>query len=507
MTSTALEVTSVTISVISGSCIVLVTVLAYLLRVGRGSVKGLRRLPIVGHLHHILLSPSPPHHTLAQLSGLHGPLLHLRLGQVPTVLLSSPRLARLALKSPLDHHLSSRPRLLSSHHLSFSSSDLTFSPSGPYWRQARRLCLSHLLSPQKLPQFQQLRLRQVDRMLSAILRTASLAAEADTDTDTDMDMSAVFLELANDVLCRVAFGRRFAAGGRLAEVLEETQRLFGGFCVGDFYPGMEWVGWVTGLRWRLWRNLRDLRTVCDEIINQHLHKGDDVGDVGGEHAQEDFLDVLLRDMFVAGTDTTATTLEWAMTELVRHPTILAKAQAEVRSMVTTTNTTTPQVSDLHHLKYMKAIIKETFRLHPPAPLLVPRESISECTIEGFKIPPKTRILINAYAIGRDPETWVEPLEFKPERFKGNENIDVKGNEFELIPFGGGRRGCPGYSFGLATIEIALARLLCHFDWSLVDGVKPEDVDMSEIFGLATRKKVPLVLVPRVNKEFEWKGEA
>ncbi|KAK9104236.1 hypothetical protein Scep_021080 [Stephania cephalantha] len=485
-----LQPTSVTLSVISATAVLFIITFIYLnhRHRHRHRHRHLYRLPIVGHLHHILLSRAPPHQTLAHISAVHGPLLRLQLGQVPTVLLSSPGLARLALKSPLDHHLSSRPRLLSSHHLSFSSSDITFSPSGPYWRQARRLCLSHLLSPHQLPRFHHLRLQQLHRMISGLAAAAAAAGGGggggyEREAVRDGERRAVRGGVRGEV-----FG---GGGGRLAGVLEETQRLFGG------------SAW--GISFRGWS-----------------------GASGGLEREEDFLDVLLRvqmtgdlevpitddnvkalvlDMFVAGTDTTATTLEWAMTELMRHPTILAKAQAEVRSMVTTSNTTTPQVSDLHHLKYMKAIIKETLRLHPPAPLLVPRESISECTIEGFKIPPKTRVLINAYAIGRDPETWPEPLEFKPERFEGNENIDVKGNEFDLIPFGGGRRGCPGYSFGLATIEIALAKLLCHFDWSLVDGVKPEDVDMSEIFGLATRKKVPLVLVPSVNKEFEWKGEA
>ena len=150
---------------------------------------------------------------------------------------------------------------------------------------------------------------------------------------------------------------------------------------------------------------------------------------------------------------------------------------------------------------MKATIKEAMRVHPPVPLLVPRESMDKCVINGFDIPPKTRILINTYSIGRDPGSWDDPLRYDPERFlAGEDEIDFKGSDFRFLPFGGGRRGCPGYSFGLATVEITLARLLCHFDWELPPGVEAREVDLSEIFGLATRKKLPLVVVATANKD-------
>ena len=201
-------------------------------------------------------------------------------------------------------------------------------------------------------------------------------------------------------------------------------------------------------------------------------------------------------MFVAGTDTTAATLEWTMTELARHPEVMKKAQGEVRSIAGKTRKV--EESHLQHLHYLKAVIKETMRLHPSVPLLVPRESMDECILDGYKIPAKTRVLINTYAIGRDPNSWENPLEYDPKRFE-DANIDVKDQDFRFLPFGGGRRGCPGYTFGLASVEIALARLLFHFDWALPQGVGTDDVDLSEIFGLATRKRTPLVLVPTVNK--------
>lgn len=200
-------------------------------------------------------------------------------------------------------------------------------------------------------------------------------------------------------------------------------------------------------------------------------------------------------MFVAGTDTTSATLEWAMTELTRHPKVMKKAQDEIRGIAGSKGEV--EESHLHHFHYLKCVIKETMRLHPPAPLLVPRESMQNCTLNGYDIPEKTRVLINTYAIGRDPDSWENPLVYDPERFVMD--VDFRGQDFRFLPFGSGRRGCPGFAFGLATIELALARLLYHFDWELPCGIGPDDVDLQEIFGLATRKKKALKLVPTKNK--------
>jgi len=205
-------------------------------------------------------------------------------------------------------------------------------------------------------------------------------------------------------------------------------------------------------------------------------------------------------MFVAGTDTTAATLEWTMTELARNPRVMRKAQEEVLRNAPTSDKLGER--HLHELHYLKAVIKETMRLHPPVPLLVPRESMERCVLDGYEIPARTRVLINAYALGGDSESWDRPLEFRPERFKGSD-IDVKDQDFRFLPFGGGRRGCPGFAFGLTTVETSLAKLLYHFNWALPPGVKEHNVELSEIFGLATRKKTPLVLVPTVRQRREF----
>lgn len=213
-------------------------------------------------------------------------------------------------------------------------------------------------------------------------------------------------------------------------------------------------------------------------------------------------------MFVAGADTSLAALEWVMTELVRHPGILNKAQEEVRRVVGTGRGCVEE-SDLRDLHYLRAIIKETFRLHPVIPLLVPRDSVAPCTLGGYDIPAKTRVFINTYAMGRDPRIWNKPLEFRPERFEydAGEIADlIIDPAFKVLPFGGGRRGCPGYVFALATLQLSLASLLYHFDWALPSGMRAEDVNLDEIFGLSTRKKEPLYVVVRKSKEYEFKGE-
>lgn len=196
-------------------------------------------------------------------------------------------------------------------------------------------------------------------------------------------------------------------------------------------------------------------------------------------------------MFAGGTDTTYTVLEWAMTELLRHPTVMKILQEEVRGI--TSGQADVSEDDLEKMKYLKAVIKETLRLHPPIPLLVPRESTQDVKINGYDIAAGTRVITNAWAIHRDPATWEEPEKFHPERFL-NSSIDFKGQDFELIPFGSGRRGCPGILFAIANNELVLANLVSKFNWALPGGEKGENLDMRQRTGLTIHRKVPLLAV-------------
>jgi len=204
----------------------------------------------------------------------------------------------------------------------------------------------------------------------------------------------------------------------------------------------------------------------------------------------------LQDMFGAGTETSSEAVIWAMSAMVKNPKVMEEAQAEVRRVFDKKGYV--DETGLHMLIYLKSVIKETLRLYPVAPLLVPRESRERCQINGYEIPAKTRVAVNAWAIGRDPRYWVEAESFKPERFV-NSSIDFKGTDFEFIPFGGGRRMCPGIAFALPNIELPLASLLYHFEWKLPNKMKNEELDMTESFGITAGRKHNLCLIPTTRR--------
>ncbi|VAI70620.1 unnamed protein product [Triticum turgidum subsp. durum] len=204
----------------------------------------------------------------------------------------------------------------------------------------------------------------------------------------------------------------------------------------------------------------------------------------------DNLKVVIFDLFAAGSEAPATILQWAMAELMRRPSTMSRAQAEVRGAFMGQTKVTEE--GLGELSYLHCIIKETLRLHPPGPFLLPKQCQEQCKILGYDVPKGTRVLLNAWAISRDPEYWDEPDAFVPDRFLASAT-DYKGNCFEFIPFGAGRRICPGMLFGVAIAELALASLLFHFDWTLPDGTSPADLDMTETMGITARKKEDLQL--------------
>lgn len=197
-------------------------------------------------------------------------------------------------------------------------------------------------------------------------------------------------------------------------------------------------------------------------------------------------------MFLPGNETSSSVVEWAMIELVRNPAVMKKAQEEVRRVFQGRERI--DESSVHELKYLNLVVKETLRIHPPGPLLLPREAREDVEIWGYDIPKKTRVLINAYAIGRDPRYWSDPEKFYPERFIDSQ-LDYKGTNFEYIPFGAGRRMCPGMLYGMTLVELLLANMLYYYDWKLPNGMKPEDMDMGEIFGGGIRRREELDLIP------------
>uniref|UniRef100_K7LNC4 Uncharacterized protein n=1 Tax=Glycine max TaxID=3847 RepID=K7LNC4_SOYBN len=268
----------------------------------------------------------------------------------------------------------------------------------------------------------------------------------------------------------------------------------GGFELADLFPSMKFIHFITGTKAKLEKLLNRVDRVLENI-------DEDLVDVLIRVQQADTLDIkmttrhvkaLILDVFAGGIDTSASTLEWAMTEMMKNPRVREKAQAELRQAFREKKII--HESDIEQLTYLKLVIKETLRLHPPTPLLIPRECSEETIIAGYEIPVKTKVMINVWAICRDPKYWTDAERFVPERFEDS-SIDFKGNNFEYLPFGAGRRICPGISFGLASIMLPLAQLLLYFNWELPNGMKPESIDMTERFGLAIGRKNDLCLIP------------
>jgi len=202
--------------------------------------------------------------------------------------------------------------------------------------------------------------------------------------------------------------------------------------------------------------------------------------------------IVLQDLFAAGADTTPKTIEWAMAELLRNPEKLKKAQAELNEIIGKENPV--EELEIARLPYLQAVVKETLRLHPPAPFLVPRKAETDTLLCGFTVPKNAQVLVNAWAIGRDSSAWENPYSFEPERFLGKE-IDVKGRDFELIPFGAGRRMCPGMPMAMRMLHLMLGSLIHRFHWRLEDGITPENMDMEEKVAFTLQKAQALRAIP------------
>ncbi|XP_004511998.1 cytochrome P450 71D8-like [Cicer arietinum] len=464
---------------------------------------GPRKLPLIGNLHQLAMSKKLPHYALKELSHKYGPLMHLQLGEISTVIVSSPKLAKEVMKTH-DVAFANRPKLLSPEIMAYGSKDIVFSPYGDYWRQMRKICVLELLNAKRVQSFSYIREDETNKFIKSI----------QSSIDTTINLTSRILSMVSSTISRAAFGDKSKDQDEFVDLVRKVVELSGGFDVDDLFPSMKFLHVITGMRPKLEKIHKRADTIMGNIVRQHEeNRGRPKEDNNIDVQNEDLVDVLLRvqqsgsldvqittnnikaviwDVFVAGTDTTATIIEWTMSELMKNPSVREKAQAELRKVLRGKE----KISeiDLHELTYLNLVIKETMRLHPPSPLLVPRECSESTIIGGYEIPKNTKVMINAWALARDPEYWSDAERFIPERFDGS-FIDFKGNNFEYIPFGAGRRMCPGMSFGLASIMLPLALLLYHFNWELPNHMKPHDFDMIEHFGLAVGRKNELSLIP------------
>lgn len=458
------------------------------------------QLPLVGSLHHVLLSRhgALPHRALRELSGRHGPLMLLRFGAVPTLVVSSAEAAREVLKTH-DAAFASRHLTPTLAIFSRGGEDILFSPYNDLWRQLRRICVLELLSARRVQSFRHIR----EDEAAALLRSV---ADACARGGAVVEIGERISRMVTDIVMRSAVGGRCPRRDEFLRELDTSGKLAGGFNLADLYPSSKLALWLSGAIRETERCNRNVRGIMADIILGRADGGE------GESEEEDLLGVLLRlqkdggvqcplttdtittfvmEIFAAGSETSATTLEWTMSELMRNPRVLRKAQAEVREAFQGQRKLTED--NIGRLSYLHLVIREALRLHVPVPFLLPRQCREQCEVMGYDIPEGTKVLVNAWALGRDGAYWEDAEAFKPERFAEETAVDFKGGDFEYIPFGAGRRICPGVALGLANMELVLAGLLYHFDWELPGGGRPEGLDMSEAFGITIRRKSKLVL--------------
>ncbi|GLT66927.1 hypothetical protein SLA2020_392670 [Shorea laevis] len=467
---------------------------------------GPRKLPIIGNLHQI---GAVPHQSFAEMSKKHGPVMLVHLGFVPTLIVSSADAAKELLKAH-DLDCCGRPPLTGARKLSYNYLDVAFTAYGDYWREMRRLYVTELLSIKRVQSFRFIREEEVEFLIKSISEFSKLR--------TPVNLSEKLMSLTADVTCRVAFGKSFKESGYedfgadVEEEIREAVAMLGSFSASDFFPYFGWiVDRITGLHRRLERNFKKLDAFFQKVLDDHLCSGrriteeghEDIIDVlikigkyetvsGTEKITHNHIKAILMDIFLGGSGTAAISMAWAMAELAKNPRVMKKAQEEIRNSVG--NKGKVSETDIEKLPYLKAVVKENWRLHPPGTLLSPREAVTRFNVSGYTIDPKTRIQVNVWAIGRDPNVWESPQEFYPERFLDSP-IDFKGQNYEFLPFGSGRRICPVVHTAVAVVELTLANLLYCFDWKLPEGMTEADICMEEEAGLSVYKKVPLKLIP------------
>nr|GMD49002.1 premnaspirodiene oxygenase-like [Ipomoea batatas] len=463
------------------------------------------KLPIIGNLLHLSSSSLPPHRALVDLAKRYGSpsgLMHLKLGEISTVVVSSREMAKEFLRTQ-DVVFASRAELMATKILLYNRTDFTFSPYGDHWRQMRKISMMELFNTKRVRSFSSIRQDEMHHLLTHI--RSSLGRPVNVTKRISLFTSSL--------TCRSALGRVFSGREELLELFEEMFNLLGAFEFADVFPSLKFLHGLCGNKNRLLEVHRKVDPILDSIIKEHeknLDSGELLGGEG-ESESEDIIHALIKlkrnggyqlpithdtikgiilDIFIGATETSSSTVVWAMSEMMKNPGVLAKAQAEVRGK----EKLEENDSIVDQLPYLKSVVKETLRCHIPGPFLIPRECREETVVGGYTIPVKARVLINAWALARDPKYWENPDSFIPERFDNN-SIDFMGNHFEFLPFGSGRRMCPGLALGLVNTVAPLAHMLYHFDWNFIPGITTDTLDMTEMVGIAASKSKDLFLIP------------
>ncbi|KAI7745243.1 hypothetical protein M8C21_010627 [Ambrosia artemisiifolia] len=477
------------------------------------------RWPIIGHLHILGGGNKLLYRTLGSMADKYGPAFSIRLGANRAFVVSSWEVAKECF-TVNDLALASRPKMAAVKHMCYNYAMFGLGPYTPYWREMRKIVTIELLSNRRIEMLKHIRSLEITCGINELYGRWKENSQGPLVVELTKWLEHTML---NIIMMMVA-GKRYVGDGsdgdeaaKCHEAIIDFFRLCGLFVVSDAIPSLSWLD-LQGYEKQMKKTGKDLDLVLGGWLEEHRQKRK-LGLERNKEDVKDFIDVMLSledegqlpniehdsntiikstclSMILGGSDTMAVTLTWAISLLLNHPDVLKKLQEELDNHVGKDRQV--EEADIKNLVYLEAVIKETFRLYPAGPLLAPREAREECTIAGYKVKAGTRLIINVWKLQRDESVWSDPSKFQPERFIGvsHEHVEVSGQQFVLVPFGFGRRSCPGISFSLQVLRLTLARLVHSFDLGQPGGLP---VDMTEGPGMTLPKKKPLavLLTPRL----------
>ncbi|XP_077242177.1 cytochrome P450 93A3-like [Tasmannia lanceolata] len=459
-------------------------------------------LPIVGNLP--FLEPDL-HRYFAKLAKTYGPIMKLRLGTKLCIVLNSPSVVKEVLKDQ-DTTFANHDAVAGVEIITYGGNDIVWSPYGAQWRMLRKVCVHDFLNNTNLAAGQAFRRTEVCRTINRLYAKSG----------TPINVGAYITQTIFSTMTSTLWGGTLngeegtTTAAKFQKVLEDIVDLLGKPNISDLFPIIAPLD-VQGKR----RKMKKLMSFFDQIFTTILDQRIEINKAaeGGAKETKDFLDILLQlhngsdpkiqltmshvkalllDLAVGGTETTSTTTEWAMSEMLMKPETIKKAQEELDSVVGKDNILLE--SHLPQLPYIEGVAREALRLHPGLALLIPHVPSVPATVAGYHIPKGARVFINVWAIQRDPSFWENPNEFMPERWfsASNGKLDIKGSDFRFFPFGSGRRSCAGLNLAERMLTIILASFFHSFEWSLPEGTK---LDLEEKFGLVIKRRNPLVAIP------------
>ncbi|KAK1412551.1 hypothetical protein QVD17_33903 [Tagetes erecta] len=473
--------------------------------------------PIIGHLH-LLGGSRLTHHVLGDMADKYGPIFTIKMGVHKALVVSNAEIAKECYTTN-DKIFATRPKSKAGEIMGYNYALIGVAPYGDYWRKVRKLMTLEVFSQRRVEMLEHVRVSELKSSMNDIYEAWVKNKNKLESEVVKVDMSGWFGSLILNVVLEIIFGKRFPLnhkeGIRSQKAVRNFFELLGTFVASDFIPLLNGFD-VGGYKRKMKIAWKEMDEILEGWVKEHQRDDDHDEKRQQNHEATLFINAVLsivQDDFpgydhpavikatcmgilIAGLDSTATTLIWALSLMLNNPNTLKAAQDEIDEHVGRERLV--EQKDTNKLMYLQAVIKETLRLHPPGPLSLPHQATEDCVVSGYDIPKGTRLFVNLWKLHRDPNVWPDPLEFKPERFlTSHKDIDLRGKHFELLPFSSGRRICPGMFFALESLPLTLATVLQQYTMT-----KPssEPIDMTESLGHTNTKAMPLevLMAPRLS---------